>query len=93
MTYQECVLTYILEKYLRGETDEVTSARIRLGAEEIALEHWLVYVIEIAYHIGYNKSVLLLTTNESDYKRMKKLVKDNLIKRLSEMETEDEFYQ
>lgn len=86
MTYQDCVLTHTLEKYLLGETDEFTSAKIRLGAEEIALDNWLVYVIEIAYHFGYNKSLLNLKIGETTYKKMKKLVKDNLIKRLAEIE-------
>lgn len=86
MTYQDYMLTIILEKYLKGETDELTSAEIRLGAEEIALDDWLVYVIEIAYHIGYEKSLLLLKISGTTYKRTKKLVKANLIKRLQESE-------
>lgn len=86
MIYQDYMLTLILEKYLLGELDEFTNEQIKIGAEEIALADWLVYVIEIAYHIGYNRSLLNLKISITTYKKMKKLVKDNLIKRLGESE-------
>jgi hypothetical protein len=81
--YQNFALASILHKYLKGELDEKTNALIQMSAEEIALDDWLVYVIEIAYHIGHAKSILVDNISETTYKRMKKIVKDNLIKRLS----------
>jgi hypothetical protein len=74
----------MLSKYIKGELDEKTNALIQICAEEIALDDWFVYVIEIAYHIGYAKSILADDISESTYKKMKKLVTDNLIRRLSE---------
>jgi hypothetical protein len=81
--YQNFVLTLILCKYLKRELDEKTNALIQMSAEEIALDDWLVYVIEIAYHIGYAKSILADHTSEFTYKRIKKSIQDNLVKRLS----------
>lgn len=82
-SYQSFLLTSMLSQYLRDELDEITSFHIRVAAEEIALDDWLVYVIEIAYHIGYAKSILADNISESTYKKMKKSVTDNLIMRLS----------
>ena len=81
--YQSFILTSILSKFIKGELDAVTNTLIRLSAEEIALDNWLIYIIEIAYHIDYSRSILSENISESTYKKMKKLVKDNLIKRLS----------
>lgn len=81
-SYQDHLLTVLLHKYIRVELDEITSFHIRVAAEEIALDDWFVYLIEIAYHIGYAYSLLKEKTSEVTYKNMKKLVKDNLIKRL-----------
>lgn len=82
-SYSQFVLTLMLSKYIKGELDEITEFNIRVAAEEIALGDWLVYIIEIAYHIGYGKSILADNVSESTYKKMKKLVTDNLIRRLS----------
>lgn len=84
--YSDYLLTVVLCKYIRGETDEYTTAYIRIAAEEIALDDWFVYVIEIAYHIGYAYSALKKRISEVTYKKYKKSVKDNLIKRLSGVE-------
>lgn len=86
MTYQDYMVTCILQRYLLGETDEFTDVWIIIGAEEIALDDWLIYVIEIAYHIGYAHSLLQQKFSEKTYKETKKAVKDNLIKRLGESE-------
>lgn len=85
-SYQDYLLTVLLRKYIKDELDEYTSAYIRIAAEEIALDDWFVYVIEIAYHIGYSYSLLQDKMSECTYKNMKKLVKDNLIKRLPGVE-------
>jgi hypothetical protein len=87
-SYQDYLLTAYLHKYIRDELDELTNFHIRVGAEEIALDDWFVYVIEIAYHIGYAYSLLKEKISEVTYKNMKKLVKDNIIKRLSGVEDE-----
>lgn len=84
--YRDYILTQMLCSYIRNELDENTTAHIRISTEEIALEDWLVYVIEIAYHIGYAKSLLQNKIGETTYKKMKKTIKYNLIKRLSEGE-------
>ena len=76
-------LMLILPKYLLCELDEKTNSLIRSCAEEIVLDDWLVYIIEITYHIGYAKSILADNISESTYKKIKKLVKDNLIMKLS----------
>lgn len=86
MCYESFVLTRLLCKYIRDELDEITRFNIRVAAEEIALDDWFIYVIEIAYHIGYVHSVLQDKMSECTYKNMKKLVKDNLIKRLPGVE-------
>ena len=82
--YQDFLLTILLGKYIRDELDEITRFNIRVAAEEIALDDWLVYVTEIAYHIGYAYSLLNEKISETTYKKMKGLVKDHLIIRLSE---------
>lgn len=81
--YQHFLLVELLRSYIRDELDEITNFYIRVGAEEIALDDWYIYVIEIAYHIGYAYSLLNKKTSEVTYKNMKKIVKNNLIKRLS----------
>lgn len=89
-SYSEYVLTALLCRYIKDELDENINAHIRIAAEEIALDDWLVYVIEIAYHISYAYSLLKEKMSETTYKKMKKLVKDNLIKRLLECENKGE---
>lgn len=84
--YESFVLTRLLGQYLKEELDEVTRFNIRVAAEEIALDDWFVYVIEIAYHIGYAHSLLQGKLGETTYKKMKKLVKNNLIKKLRRTE-------
>jgi hypothetical protein len=88
LNYEEFVLVDLLRSYIRNELDEITNFHIRVGAEEIALDDWFVYVIEIAYHIGYAHSLLKEKMGEVTYKNMKKLVKENLIKRLREVKNE-----
>lgn len=83
-TYQDYLLTILLGRYVRDELDEITRFNIRVAAEEIALDDWFIYVIEIAYHIGYAYSLLNEKISETTYKKMKGLVKDHLIIRLSE---------
>lgn len=83
LNYQHFLLVNLLRSYIKDELDEITSFYIRVGAEEIALDDWFIYVIEIAYHIGFVHSLLKEKISEVTYKNMKKLVKDNLIKRLS----------
>jgi hypothetical protein len=87
--YQDYLLTILLQKYIRDELDEITRFNIRVAAEEIALDDWFVYVIEIAYHIGYAYSLLNEKISETTYKMRKKSVVDNLIKRLSEERSEN----
>lgn len=86
--YQDYLLTTLLQKYIRVELDECTNSCVRIAAEEIALDDWFIYVIEIAYHIGYAYSLLKEKMGEVTYKNMKKLVKNNLIKKLKELKTE-----
>lgn len=85
MSYQDYVLRTILEAYLRDELDEYTTANIRIASEEIALDDWLVYIIEIAYAVGYARSILQNKISEPTYKRTKLLVKSNLKQRLTEL--------
>jgi hypothetical protein len=83
LNYQHFLLVNLLRSYIKVELDEITSFHSRVAAEEIALDDWFIYVIEIAYHIGYAYSLLKQKISEVTYKNMKKLVKDNLLKRLS----------
>ena len=84
LNYQHFLLINLLRSYIKDELDEITNFHIRVGAEEIALDDWNIYVIEIAYHIGFAYSLLKEKISEVTYKNMKKLVKENIIKRLSE---------
>ena len=81
--HQSFVLTQILSKYLKNGFDDNTNDLIQSCAEEIALEDWLPYIIEITYHIGYTNSILSDNISEYTYKQMKKMIVDNLYKRLS----------
>lgn len=84
--YRDFILTQMLEQFFRGELDDVTANVIYEAACEIALSEAVIYLVEITYHIGYAKSILGDKISETTYKKMKKLAKDNLIKRLSERE-------
>ena len=83
LNYQHFLLVDLLRSYIKDELDEITSFHIRVAAEEITGNDWPVYLIEIAYHIGYAYSLLNEKISETTYKNTKKLVKDNLIQRLS----------
>ena len=78
LNYEDYVLVELLRLYIRGKLDKNTEVNIRIAAEEIALDDWFVYVIEIAYHIGYAHSLLNEKMSEVTYKNMKKQVKENL---------------
>lgn len=67
--YQQFLLVNLLRSYIRDELDEITNFNIRVGAEEIALDDWYIYVIEIAYHIGYSYSILKENISEVTYKK------------------------
>lgn len=84
MSYKDFVLSLTLQKYLKGELNEYANTIIREGAEEIVLQNWLVYIVEIAYGIGYLNSLLIEKISSSTYKIAKKEVKENLIKKLSQ---------
>lgn len=80
--YREYVLNLTLEKYLLGELDKKTNDVILKAASEIVLDFAPIILIEITYHIGYAKSLLLDKMCETTYKTLKKRVKDNLLKNL-----------
>lgn len=79
--YQRFVIRQILQSYLRGDCDKVKSEAIKEAATEMALNQANVYIIEIAYSIGYANSILT-DVSEVTYKRIKQAVYNNIIKNL-----------
>lgn len=68
---------YLLICYLKGDL-----SLIRESSEEITMVYWRTFLIEIAYNIGYAKSILNDEMSETTYKHLKKLVKENLVKKI-----------
>lgn len=72
----------LLRCYLKGGLSLKIESLIREASEEITLEYWRAFLIEIAYSVGYANSILNDEMSESTYKELKKLVKENLIKKI-----------
>lgn len=83
-TNERIALRDKLAHYFKGELDADTNEVIYEAACEIALGDGVIYLVEICYAIGYKNSLLAANIGETTYKKMKKLVADNLLKRLIE---------
>ena len=72
-------IAHICWDYLHGTLDEVTNEKIYDAVHQaVGQTDAIIYVFEIAYHIGYAKSLLIDVISETTYKKKKKTVRDRI---------------
>lgn len=77
------VVAHICWNYAHGNYDEDTNEKIYYAITEIVQKEELpIFLLEIMNRTGYAKSILAGNMSESTYKKKKKAIRDNIIKKL-----------